>query len=343
MSKAIVKLCACNFVAIGMGLGGWSCAMNAAAADAQAATTQLDEVVVTAQKKEENLQKASVAVETLNAGDLARQGITNAIDLQEVLPVVRFVAADQMTVLIRGLGTVNDNPGVDSAVAYSQDGLYVSHPQSLTPVLFDLKRVEAVLGPQGTLYGRNTNGGVINFITNDPAPTLGGYAKLGVGNFGAVTSELMLNLPLSDKWSLRLAGGSEKHNPHDQDGSNDAEAYAGRVKLMYTPNDDVRVLLAVDVAKRNSQGASYCAVCPPNTGVAACNGVTYVPWSGLLPESRSAFNDNSQMGASLIVDYRTALGNLTSLTGYPVFGNFGLINVMLDPPRTYGLGVSKSF
>jgi hypothetical protein len=65
-----------------------------------------------------------------------------------------------MTVSIRGLGTTNDNPGVDSAVGYSQDGIYAAHPEALTPVLFDIKRIEAVLGPQGTLYGRNTNGGV---------------------------------------------------------------------------------------------------------------------------------------------------------------------------------------
>ena len=103
------------------------------AAAADAATGQLEEVVVTAQKRTEDLQKASLALDALNPEQIADQGINNPIALQDILPAVRFVAADQMTVLIRGLGTVNDNPGVDSAVGYSQDGFSLSHPMSLDP------------------------------------------------------------------------------------------------------------------------------------------------------------------------------------------------------------------
>jgi iron complex outermembrane recepter protein len=282
-------------------------------------TAQLEEVVVTAQKKVENLQKASIAVAVLSPDDLAKQGITNAIDLQEVLPAVRFVAADQMTVSIRGLGTTNDNPGVDSAVAYSQDGIYAAHPMALTPVLFDIKRVEALLGPQGTLYGRNSNGGVINFITNDPESEFGGYAKVGFGNYGAITSEVALNLPLGDSWSLRIAGGSERHNPYDQDGSNDVSALAGRVKLQYRPDENLRLLFTVDAAKRDSQGASYGGICPPNNANPNCAGIAWVPWSGLPPEPKSALNNDSIYGASITVDYNLGWAGLTSLTGYKAY------------------------
>ena len=103
-----------------------------------------------------------------------------------------------MTVQIRGLGTVNDNPGVSSAVGYAQDGVYLSHPPAVTPVLVDLQRVEVLLGPQGTLYGRNTNGGVINFISRDPSiDAVSGYVRVGGGNYSAINSEGAINLPLS--------------------------------------------------------------------------------------------------------------------------------------------------
>jgi iron complex outermembrane receptor protein len=289
-----------------------------AAAD-DSSTGQLEEVIVTAQKKTEVLQKASIAVAALAPEDIARQGITNAVDLQEVVPAVRFVAADQMTVLIRGLGTINDNPGVDSSVAYSQDGIYLAHPEALTPVLFDLKRVEAVLGPQGTLYGRNTNGGIINFITNDPDAEFGGYAKAGYGNFAAITSDAALNIPLGRSWAFRIAAGSEKHSPYDQDGSNDVNAGAGRAKLLYKPDDNLKVLLTIDGAVRHSAGAMYGGSCPPGIVATGCAGVTYVPWSGLLPQGHSANNTNTIFGAAADVQYSMAWADLVSLTGYKAY------------------------
>ena len=94
----------------------------------------LEEVVVTAQKRSEDLQKASLAVDVVQSDELVGAGIRNAIDLQDIVPAVRYVAADQMTVQIRGLGTINNNPGVDSAVGYAEDGVYLTHPSALTPV-----------------------------------------------------------------------------------------------------------------------------------------------------------------------------------------------------------------
>ncbi len=221
-----------------------------------------------------------------------------------------------MTVTIRGLGTINDNPGVDSAVAYAQDGIFLAHPEALTPVLFDLRRVEAVLGPQGTLYGRNSNGGAINFISNDPTSVFGGHAAVGFGNYSAINSDAALNVPLSDTLALRVAAGTEKHGPYVDDGSNDVDAQAGRIKLLYTPGEDFRVLLTVDGAERRSVGANYGAVCPPNNIAPGCIGVPYVPYSGLGPPSPSAHNDDTIFGTALDIQYDLRWALLTSLTGY---------------------------
>ena len=95
----------------------------------------------------------------LQPADLEKSGICNALDLQYVDPAVKVVPSIQPNIAIRGLGTANFNPGVDPSVAFKQDGIYLSTSNALTPVLFDIQRIEAIRGPQGTLYGRNSNGG----------------------------------------------------------------------------------------------------------------------------------------------------------------------------------------
>jgi iron complex outermembrane receptor protein len=292
-------------------------ARPALAADAEQTTETvgLQEVVVTAQKRTENLQTASVAVDVASSKDIERQGITYAIDLQEIMPEVRFISADQMTVQIRGLGTINDNPGVDSAVAYSQDGIYLAHPEALTPVLFDLQRVESVLGPQGTLYGRNATAGVINFVTNDPGPEFGGYARVGYGNYADINSEAALNVPLGNSLFLRIAEGTDKHSPYDRDLSNDQDAYAARVKLLYDAGGPLRILLALEGAERNSVGNSYGGICPPGNIAPACAGVPWQPWSG-LQFAPSAINDDTLWGTSLTINYNLDWAQLVSLTGF---------------------------
>jgi iron complex outermembrane recepter protein len=309
----IIRISAALLVGVGT-TGLILSSVGFAAADTD--SVQLEEIVVTAQKKTEDLQKASIAIDAVAAQQLADQGIRNAIDLQDIVPAVKFVAADEMTVLIRGLGTINDNPGVDSAVGYSEDGIYLSHPEALSPVLYDLQRVEAVLGPQGTLYGRNTNGGVINFITNNPTFDFGGHVQVGGGNYNALNSDAALNLPLNDQWALRVAGGSDYHGPYDSDGGNNVKSGGGRIKLLYEPNDDLKVLLKVDGASRRSNGQNYGALCPPGNVDAGCAGVAYVPYSGISAGAHSPYNDDAIFGASLDVEYNLGWSNLTWLTGY---------------------------
>jgi iron complex outermembrane receptor protein len=279
-------------------------------------TAALEEVVITSQKRSENLQAASVAVDVVRPDDLERNGINNAIDLQQLVPALRFVNSDQMTASIRGLGTADDNEGVDSDVAYSQDGIYLAHPPALTPVLFDLQRVETVLGPQGTLYGRNSNAGVINFITNDPTPELGGFARAGVGNYAAWNTEGALNVPLNKDLAVRISEGTEYHGPYADDRTNWARSIAGRVKVLYHPGNDLNVLLTVDGA-RQQLDPQITAMCPPGlTDISACNGVPYVPWSGYAPQALGMYNRDSIFGASARIQYDLGWSSLTALTGY---------------------------
>jgi iron complex outermembrane recepter protein len=293
---------------------------------ANSSSAGLEAIVVTAQRKSEDLQKTPVAVDVVSGADIARNGVTSPIELQELIPAIRYVAADQMTILVRGLGTVNVNPGVDAAVGYVEDGIFLAHPAALSPVLFDMQRVEAVLGPQGTLYGRNTNAGVINFISNNPTfDSVHGYGQLGVGSFTEISSEAAINLPINQEWALRISGGSEKHNAYDADGSNNENAGGARVKLLYVPNSDLSVLLSVDGSTNHSKGNTYGGVCPPFNSAPGCIGYPYRPWSGLYP-SPSNYDNETIFGASLDVDYDMGWAKLKSLTGFRSYrfgANFG--------------------
>ena len=277
----------------------------------------LEEVVVTAQKRSEDLQKASLAVDVVQSDELVGAGIRNAIDLQDIVPAVRYVAADQMTVQIRGLGTINNNPGVDSAVGYAEDGVYLTHPSALTPVLFDLRRVEVLLGPQGTLYGRNTNAGVMSFVSNDPSTdSLGGHVRVGGGNYSAFNSEAAINLPLNGAWALRLAGATERHDGYVDDGTNDLDSWAARAKLLFVPSASWSIKLTVNGGRRGSMGQGYGGHCPPGNVAPFCAGVPWRPWSGFSPPPAGMVNRYKLYGGSLDINGTLRWATLTSVTAY---------------------------
>jgi len=290
--------------------------VGAYAADA-GNSAALEEIVVTAQKKSEDVQKASIALDVVSSEQLANSGVKNVVDLQDIVPAVRFVAADQMIVQIRGLGTVNDNPGVSSAVGYAQDGVYLAHPPAVTPVLVDLQRVEVLLGPQGTLYGRNTNGGVINFISRDPSiDAVSGYVRVGGGNYSAINSEGAINLPLGSDLALRLSAGNEKHAGYVDDGTNDLYSWTARGKLLYAPNSDFSAKLTLEGGERDSRGQGYGGQCPPGNLAPFCAGVPWRPYGGFSPSPSGLINNDAVYAGTLDINAALAWADLTSITAY---------------------------
>src|SRR5208283_3468319 len=135
-----------------------------------ASDTQLQEVVVTAQRREESLQRAAVPVSVVTGEQLALAGVTQVEDLSKLVPSLQIVpAAGPYTLFyLRGVGNFNGNALSDSAVAFNVDGVYVARPSSTEGFFYDVDRVEVLNGPQGTLYGRNATAGAINVLTKDP-------------------------------------------------------------------------------------------------------------------------------------------------------------------------------
>ena len=178
-------------------------AMTGAAANAQTDVRTdgngLSEIIVTAQKREQNLQDVPVSVAVIGQEELAINRITNLQDVGSVAPGVSVrktpggLGAPQ--IVIRGVASSGGIPGSDKSVSINIDGVYIGANYGLTTDLPDLVRVEALRGPQGTLFGRNTTGGAISFVTADPSGELGVRQEVSVGNFAQFRSITHLESP----------------------------------------------------------------------------------------------------------------------------------------------------
>src|SRR5262249_54025538 len=142
---------------------------------AQESAPALEEVVVTAQKRAENIQEVPIAITALSGADLQNQHVTSVMGLNQLAPGLQVKADDNAAnpkVFIRGVGLNDFNPNTASAVGIYADGVYIGSPLAQMGQFFDIERLEILRGPQGTLYGRNTTGGTINIVTRKPTQEL---------------------------------------------------------------------------------------------------------------------------------------------------------------------------
>jgi iron complex outermembrane receptor protein len=158
----------------------------------------LGEIVVTANKRSENLQKAPIAISAVSSAQLELQGLSETKDLSAIAPNVSIVGATTnataSVVTIRGVPTAADETmGYDSPIGIYVDGVYMARSAASSFEVADIERVEVLRGPQGTLFGRNTTGGAVNFITRLPSDEASLAVRGGVGNLGQVTARAIAN------------------------------------------------------------------------------------------------------------------------------------------------------
>ena len=184
-----------------------------APASAEGSATDSGEIVVTAQRVAEPLSKAPVTVSALGGAELSRRNITSLEDFTGSIPGLQVNAyVGQARTNIRGIGQNSLSLGVDSQIAYEINGVFVGQSFSAAEGFLDLERVEVLRGPQGTLYGRNATGGVINLITAKPKNQFEGYAEVTVGNYNALRTEGMVSGPLfGENVLVRLVGSTDYH------------------------------------------------------------------------------------------------------------------------------------
>jgi iron complex outermembrane recepter protein len=254
-------------LAIGMVLSGMA---RAETSGADAAV--LEDVVVTATRRDTNLQNVGIAVSAFSGADLTNSGVTLSSDLASVTPGLQFAEPSGAPVAglisIRGVSQ-NDFAGhIEPANAFYIDEVYQPSNASSVQEFYDVARVEVLKGPQGTLFGRNATGGLIHVITNQPGKSLDGYVDATFGSYGQKRFEGAVGGPISDTVSGRIA---VMHDENDGFVKNSIGAtllkddtYAARGQLKITPNDRLTINLSGDFYK----------IMPTTTGAAYITGAT---------------------------------------------------------------------
>ena len=218
---------------------------------------QLTEILVTAQRREENAQHAAVAIDVISADTLVQNGITNPDQLGSLVPALTITPAggSRSSFFMRGVGNFTASPTFDSAVAFNYDGVYIGRPGSTDGLFYDLQRIEVLEGPQGTLYGRNATGGAINIIPAKPvAGEFSANATASYGNYDAVNFQGAANIPLGPDGAVRIAGSIADHSGYLTDNTSDEDTKAGRIQFLYNFNAVVTARIAADYASDRGAG-----------------------------------------------------------------------------------------
>lgn len=208
-----------------------------------AASAAIEEVVVTAERREGNLQETPIAITAMDAKTLLDRGIVDLEGVIKATPSMSFTpyppTVHTLTLYMRGSGVQDVGQiTIDTAIGLYQDGFYLSRGQLVTFDLADVERVEVLRGPQGTLYGRNTTGGAVNLISRKPSGEFGFKQELGIGSEGRLRSLSVVDLPRSGNLSAKLSYLAREKDGYvrNRGSSNDfgeEEQAAGRVALRW--------------------------------------------------------------------------------------------------------------
>ena len=306
----------------------------------QTSPTALAEVVVTAERREQSLQRAAVAVTAVSGQQLAQRDIVNVDQLTQVVPALQAQqgTGPYTSVILRGVTTTVVNVFGDPSVAVNMDGVYLARPTSLHGLFYDLDRVEVLKGPQGTLYGRNATGGAVNLVSRQPTYSFGGDLTAEYGNYNEFLTAGDLNVPLAHNLAGRIAFQTVRHDGYYSDGTGDEDQQAVRLSLRADPNEALRILLRADYAHEDDRGqgaTAYCSAASPapvNSMGQLCpvTGGFYgpSPWTsivtqshaltppGLTPLPNTAFNRGDHWGVSNETDWRVLGGTLTFIPAF---------------------------
>ncbi|MDY0007348.1 MAG: TonB-dependent receptor plug domain-containing protein, partial [Spongiibacteraceae bacterium] len=234
-----------------------------APAPAEAQARALEEVVVTARKREESLQDTPIAITAFSGDQLREAGISNLADFNKTIPNMEVQAgngnAGVANIYIRGVGQRNTEPNLDSGVGIYLDGVYISRADGALLDVNDLQSVQVLRGPQGTLFGKNTTGGALVFTTNRPGPEFESSVLVRGGNYKRRDAEAMINIPLiDDTLYTRLSMVAKKrdgyvHNLFDGQDYNDEDRLSAVWQLRWLPHDDVVVDFNTNYGKTAQQ------------------------------------------------------------------------------------------
>src|SRR3569833_3341848 len=209
---------------------------------------KLAEIVVTAQKREQNLQDVGTSVTAFDANTLQQLGLKDVTSVTSQVPVLQFNQYGSTVTIynLRGISQNDFSDHQEAPVAVYTDDAYIASTGALAGTLFDTQRVEVLRGPQGTLFGRNATGGLIQYFSNQPTDKLDGYLDVTGGNFSRLDSEGAIGGPITDTLSTRAAFATNYHEGYitnDLGGRiNNKRQFAGRLQFTwkFADNGEVR-------------------------------------------------------------------------------------------------------
>ena len=297
------------------------------------AQAQLEEVIVTASKIESSIQDTPIAVSAFTQGQLDSQLINDTMNLQFAVPNMtmtkqNFTAND---IRIRGIGSGAIGPAGDTGVGIHINGVYQTSTRIFETQFYDTERVEVLRGPQGTLYGRNTTGGVVNVITAKADPTeFSGMVDGTLGNYEYGQVRGMVNVPIGENFAIRAAGmmlnrDGFVENIYDGTDVDDRDMWSGRLSLNWTPSDRTEInLMGSYFEEDDSRVRSQKQACVSDpTGILGC-----------LPGSQTYQNANSAAGiAGALI---SAISGLNALSQ----GTLALAGPLLGTDAYAGLGAN---
>lgn len=318
-------------------------------ADQEKIDIQLERIMVTSQRRVENLQSTPLSVFAVGAGRIAELGVNEPQTLSDFVPNVsmgdgtgRGSGGSQFT--IRGVGEARISPVLDPAVGIYIDDVYYGRPQTAFLKLLDIDKVEVLRGPQGTLFGKNSTGGALRYITQKPRfDDMLGYVKTTVGNYNRLDVKGAVNLPLSDEFAIRMSAaalsrdGFVKRLSDNQALGNENTNY-GSVQFRWRPEANLDIHLGVDYTKRNADDGptklidyfGYNGAADVGGGASTGNwnrfwGDTPFAYAPEIPSSlyeiagtgRPGINNSESTGVSLNINYLFDNGvTFKSITGY---------------------------
>jgi len=254
------------WLSVGVAALSLGVAPQALAADTPSDGTQIEEVVVTAQRRAENIQDVPVSVQAVSAAQIQREGVKQTADLARITPNVTIALpsgeGSQPNITIRGIGLNDYNSNNAGPNGVYVDDVYISAPAAQTFGLFDVQQIQVLKGPQGTLYGRNTSGGALVFTSRRPTDSLSADVHAEYSSFNTYQIQAGVGGPIADGLTGRLAfvvnhSDGFMKNLDTGDHENGTDNQAVRLQLQYAPTDDLKVSLISSYGHLDNSPAQY--------------------------------------------------------------------------------------
>ncbi|MBL4836126.1 MAG: TonB-dependent receptor plug domain-containing protein [Kordiimonadaceae bacterium] len=284
-------------------------------------TWALEEVIVTAQRREESLNKVPIAVTAFSGDMLEKTSVTELTDIAGLTPGLYLSSYSTLSpqIFIRGIGSNDDGITAEGAVGVYLDDIYVGRASSALFDLFDLERLEVLKGPQGTLYGRNTNGGAINIITRKPDNETTGAFKATYGNYDALQLQGFVSAPfIEDRLYGKVSVSLKKRDGWTTDSIsgnkvNDEDSLSLRGQLRFTPTDMLDAIVSMDYSRDRTTSSYKEVVFGSFFGFAPAESPDRFEGAYDLPDAKT---DRNILGLSAKVTLDTDAVIYTSITGY---------------------------